>query len=1414
LGVDLGSANVKATWLAADHADSGTTPHSSWVATQGKPLEALAGLLETMAREQDLDQPFLLSATGIAQDLVTQSLPTGGVNEVVAVGQAVAQSCPATRTVIDVGGQFTKWILLNSRGVEDFAINGLCAAGSGAFLEQQAARLKVSIGELGQLASSAVRGATVAGRCSVFAKSDMIHLQQKGTPIEEIAYGVCVALVRTFVATVLAGRKVEPPLVLVGGGAANPGLRRAFQEVLQLTPEEVTVPPNYLTLGSWGATLVGQAGTPLNLDEVLSRLRNEGTTASPKQDRSVPLDLPALEPFAPVRQIPEEDPPLAELGPDERHRVFIGIDVGSVSTNLVVLDESHQVLQGVYLATRGRPMEVLDEGLQRIQAKFGNCLEVLAVGATGSGRHLAATALGADTIKNEITAQMASAASYFPDVEGIIEIGGQDSKFIGAHQGRLAAFEMNKICAAGTGSFLEEQAERLGVRIRGEFSELARRAEQPHDLGSRCTVFMDTELVRALQLGVSHEDICAGLAYSVARNYLDKVVAGRPLGRRVVFQGGTASNDAVVAAMRALTGATIEVHPYNRISGAIGAALLAARQHRRSPKPSRFRGVEACRDTRTRSFECKRCSNRCQVNRIHVGDRISHFGDTCERFSDKDGAPRHHDRASSRDYFAAREELLQQHLPPRRPDRPLVMLPRGSHLLEMAPFWAAVLHDLGYDVALGEATSTAVAAAGSTGLPGEFCYPIKVMAGQIRHLLREEPEAMVLAPSVLELPDPAGDRKTHTCLFSQELPNLLARQESRRLLVPQGSTSQSQGGLRETIAELCRLLSVPPRRARCAVARGLEAQQAFDRARHELGREALKETNHRAIVVLGRPYNLYDPLVNLGLARHLARLPVAALPMDLLPVEHLALAPEHKRLLWRYSRDQLRTLTFLQEHAELYPLWVSSFGCGLDAFAVKHFRPYLAERPALLLEFDEHRGEAGLVTRLEAFVDEIDEATPQAPSGSSRHRRPSSSLSGRVVVPHTSEHAFVAAAALRSRGWDARVLPYPDETTVRLGEQVSSGGECHPWSVLAGELVRWRTSGEARRGDIFYYPQGSNPCLIHQYGDGHRHLLARLGLDDNNLVWALDGPNMLRQFGGHVGQRVYEGFAAVDILISAACLRRPYEQTPGSVNAVHQANLDRLCQALAQGKDPEDALQAGLADLLHLPVEPQPQRPIVGVCGDLYTRISRRGNADLFARLESMGCQVWAHPFMSGMLDTGIRIMLDRWVERGQLRMALTEFVQMCAAETCGPALRRHVPVEFAPFCLNPPPRDYRELATPYAGPRSNNLIVDILGKTVDFARRGADGVICAVGIGCMLGAAAEGGIREIRSDYTDIPMVTLAYGAAEGPAQRIKLETFVHQVHERARQKPQGGSPWTVRSLCTERGAKSPKKKDECHAS
>jgi predicted CoA-substrate-specific enzyme activase len=1292
------------------------------------------------------------------------------LNALLAVAAGVRLSHPRARSVVEIGGHTAKFLVLTPEGrLRDFATNEACAAGTGSFLEQQARRLGLSAPELASLAAAAPRAATVAGRCSVFAASDMIHLQQKGTPLAEIAYGLCLAIARNDLSTLLKGRGAPPPVVIAGGCAHNRGLVRAFAEVFGLAGGDLLVSALPGLEGAVGAALAARAPDvpalgPGEAREAVASLFTRARRRSP-----------SLRPLRPAARPLTLAEPAGEVAGEVDG--YVGLDVGSVSTDLVVLDAAGNVLSSVYLPTRGRPAEALLSGLALLAERFGDRLTVLGCGATGSGRHLAGRLAGADVVKNEITCQLLGAQRYVPDVDTILEIGGQDSKFILVKDGAIAGFAMNKVCAAGTGSFLEEQARALGVDVRGEFASRALAAGMPPDLGTRCTVFMETEVASAVGAGEGVDEVCAGLAYSVVRNYLEKVVGPRPLGQNVVFQGGVASNGAVVSAFESVLARPVTVHPYNRISGAIGAALAAkeARERTGAVEVSRFLGFRRAAMPVVRSFECAHCANRCEVNILETGpsraDR-AFFGDTCERYTSGAGGSACRVPNLADEYVTQCEALFaggdESGLS--------IGVPRASSLMGALPFWATFWKELGHRPVLSAATSHETLALGLEHLSVGVCLPVKTTVGHVHTLLGQGVDR-VFVPAVVVLP---GDEPTrsYSCPYTMAVPFIVGAPDGERLLSPI-VTFESEHGFAEGFAPIRELLGASSEGIRAAYRAAKWAQEELDALFRERVRKEMAGGGHRHVFgILGRPYTLFDPWLNLGLFERLRRLDVLAVPLGLLPLEDGRVARSH--LPWRFPADVHEGAVALAAAEGIRPVVLSSFGCGPDAFAFRQVEETLADRAHLVLELDEHRGEAGLLTRIEAFLDQIERdgrpyRPPRAVPPESRNYVPT--VPSRVLIPYFADHAHAFSGLFRMKGHDARVLPLPGEEARSLGEKHSLGKECHAFSMIAGDLLRVAREGDGI-GTVFYFPGTSIPCLLHEYGRGMEALLRELGIEGIR-VSSPSGGELVDAFGIDALDRLYVGILAIELLVKAACQTRPYELEKGVTDDVHRKNLLRIEEAVASG-DIYEALASALQALGEVPVAAVRDRPVVGIAGDIYTKVNPAANDDLVRWLEEQGLEVWPSPFQIDLLDFGISRRLYQSVaslDRAGLlvngAVALRRAVDVLRVwSVVGSRVARRE---------EPGYLEMRKLAGPYMPNESHELLFVNVAKIVDFARGGADGVVNAICFGCMVGNASAAVIERIRRDFDDVPIVTAVYSGADDPSRRMVLDAFVSQVKAHA---------------------------------
>jgi predicted CoA-substrate-specific enzyme activase len=659
---------------------------------------------------------------------------------------------------------------------------------------------------------------------------------------------------------------------------------------------------------------------------------------------------------------------------------YLGIDIGSVSTNLVVIDAAGNLLKEIYLPTQGRPIEVVDRGLKEIEVELGPQLDIRGVGTTGSGRELIGELVGADTVNDEITAHKTGAMHVcqqmgMEPVDTIFEIGGQDSKFIRIEKGVVVDFTMNEACAAGTGSFLEEQAEKLGISIKEEFARLALASANPARLGERCTVFMERDVTSLMQKGAEVGDLAAGLAYSVALNYLNRVVRGRKIGNVIFFQGGTAYNDAVAAAFSQILGKRIIVPPHNGVIGAIGMALIARERMKNAGQACGFRGYDLHQVQFTvRDFVCRACSNYCDMKEFTIEGERTYWGDQC---SDKFRKRARSDRKPIlEDLVEYREKLLEEVLLPFRGSKPSVGIPRSMFYYDRFPFWCAYFQELGFEVTVSAPTDRKISSRGEETAVAQPCFPVQVAHGHVLDLLDKKVDYLLI-PNVVNAEAPDQEVDSHLCPWNQTLPFVVRAAPQvealrAKLLTPTVHFRFGRNHVEKELAAFARTLGFSRKKSGRAVTAAYAAQEAFTEAVQEAGAQALAQlqtSGEPALLLVGRPYNLYDRSVNCDILRKLRSLyGVNVLPMDFLPLDSEDITEINANMYWDSGRRILAAARLAGRHANLHLVYISNFKCGPDSY-IKSFVDDAAGKPSLVLQFDGHSNDAGFITRCEAYLD-------------------------------------------------------------------------------------------------------------------------------------------------------------------------------------------------------------------------------------------------------------------------------------------------------------------------------------------------------------------------------------------------------------------------------------------------------------
>lgn len=1387
LGIDIGSVSVNLAVLS----QSSEILETLYIRHKGRPMQVAADeLIKIIAKYGDRISGC--AATGTGGSLVAKVLHGLFVNEVIAQATATSRLYPEIRTVIEIGGEDSKLIFLKPSEqvgvakIADFEMNTVCAAGTGSFLDQQATRMGLSIEDFGELALKSATPPRVAGRCSVFAKSDMIHLQQKATPVHDIVAGLCFALARNFKSTVGAAKKLQTPMAFQGGVAANPGIVKALESVLGLSEGELIIPKDFGCTGAIGAALVALKHPRLSAPDFtkvdhLTELTIRPSDATEKQkplviDRSV---LPQDNSCAPP--------------PTERVPAYLGVDVGSISTNVVVIDMQKRVLAKRYLMTASRPIIAVQQGLKEVGDEIGHLIDIKGACTTGSGRYLIADMIGADVVRNEITAQARAAAEIDREVDTIFEIGGQDSKFISLHDGAIVDFEMNKVCAAGTGSFLEEQAEKIGINIKGEFGDLALSSKSPSNLGERCTVFMETELVRNQQAGAPKADLVAGLAYSIVRNYINRVVGTRLIGKKIFFQGGVAANKAVVAAFEQVTGQPIIVPQHHEVTGAIGCACIAMDEDR--GYGTKFKGFDLSnKHYEITSFECKECANRCEVNRVVVeGEKPLFYGSRCEKY---DVDRRTSVVAQFPDHFAERDAMLiEPYVPTEAPATNAVRIgiPRALLFYELYPFWQAFFKELGCEVVVSDATTKRIIHDGAERSVAETCFPMKVALGHVLNLLDKEID-YVFIPSVINMSLP-DKRMTDSfvCPYVQSLAYTVKsaidfNAAGVKILQPVIYMQLDRKHKIKALTELAKTIG----KSKSDVIRAVTAAEGnlakFQAKLQARGQEVLAEVKpgDKAIVVIGRAYNTCDPGANLEIPKKLSKMGVRCIPMDFLPLDSVRLPDAWNNMYWRYGQKILSAGEIVAEDKRLYPLYLTNFGCGPDSFVHKFFRERLGSKPCLLIEVDEHSADAGMITRCEAFMDSIQNAAGQALNAKIFTPVDLKAGSRRtVLIPNTSGHAYAFAAAFQSCGTDAAVLPAPDEKTLEWGRKFTTGKECFPCIVTTGDMIKFcKEPGFDRDKYAFFMGGSGGPCRFGQYNALQRMALDQIGYPDVPIY----APNQASSFYndmGIVGRKLLEqgwrGIIAIDLVEKCVRETRPYEKVKGSADAAYEKSVKLVADAIKHNADLPAALREVRKLFEAVEIDRSVQKPIIGYVGEFYVRASAFSNQDVIRKIEALGGEVWAAPLLEWFLYRNVRRSMratldgDHWL---RFKNHAKDMVMKQQEHKLSSVFRG-----FLRNCEEPSSEEVLSLAKDYVHRSFEGEAVMTVGKAIDFMNKGLSGIVSVMPFTCMPGTISNALLKRVREEMGEFPFLNMVYDGVEQATSQTRLEAFMHQTHEFAKQ-------------------------------
>jgi predicted CoA-substrate-specific enzyme activase len=1227
LGVDIGSVNAK---LALVDENGGVVEFDT-AKVISSPRAAVSSLIARLGERFDLKEVVAAGVSGSGRAVIPKELGWTEYSSSLAIASGLLHHYPDVKTVIQIGGQSTLVIELEDGLKKPWKVesNPLCAAGTGRFLEQQAYRIGISMEDFASLALKFKGTAPrIAARCSVFAKTDLIHLQQKGAPLDAMLYALCESVAR-MVSSLKKGTFQEPAY-FVGGVAANPAVAKSLNEMISARnghPVEVIIPEDYLHMESLGSAL-------LSIGKTSQGVMLSGTDAEQRH-----FEMPRLEIVAPTSR--SKDSQRIE----EQCVGYVGVDVGSTSTKAVIMDESGTRLLGKnYLMTAGRPVEAVRQVFRNLLRDGADKVKIAGVGVTGSGRYLVGGFIGADLIKNEITAQTRAGAEIDPEAD-IIEIGGQDSKLVIKRKGVVVDYHMNKACAAGTGSFIDELAEMLGVSVtNGQFADLAFAASHTIELGTRCAAFMGQAVASAQQEGVPLEIITASLANSIAKNYLSKVVEHRKLGNKVILTGAVFYNKAVVSAFhQQLKGKKLTVPEHKEVSGAIGVALLAkeAMALTKSEKPvlsavegSKFKGFQEVvdRECKLTTFVCKGCDNNCTITRMEMpGEEPSFYGSRCDKY---DAIASH---AKKETFFDKREQLLFREYKKDSGTGPKVGIPRALLVYDYAPLLIGFLNALDARVVLSSQTNNAIMEQATELSYTDSCFPMKLLHG---HAAMLKDADYILYPCAIRLGRKDGDAsQKYSCPLVQASPfiirNVLGFGE--RLLIPIIDFSRGDDDVIKNLADVAVKMGFSRKKGQEAARAGIESQRRFEADRAVLGRELLRQlrqspdSSRLGVVLFARSYMSQDAGANLGIAEKLAQLGVVPIPLDFLPLESVNAKDYSDRPYWYYENKYIAGADITVSDPQLYGLWLTNFGCGPNSFIIHLVEDIMGGKPLGQLEIDEHAAEAGIVTRLEAFVDTIQgfahsAGKQEAPDKEDIYRKafpPVIDTTKTFIIPRMTPHVELVSAVLEGSGFRAVVLPEANERNLFYADKVTSGVECLPYRVTLGDFLRFcYEDGTDLKNVEAVMASAYGPCRFGKYALEQIKVLKEVGFDLPIRTTVSNNAYRDTEVSPRFARLAWKGCVAIDYLQRLLWRTRPYEKRLGSADELFDEYLGKIVGRVRNKESFDDILRQSTSDFRSF-IDPElPRRPLVGINGEIFLRSNRFSNQDLVRECEKAGLEV------------------------------------------------------------------------------------------------------------------------------------------------------------------------------------------------
>ena len=1393
LGIDIGSTTVKLALID----ESGQMVFNKYERHFSNIQETLRSLFEA-GRQAFVDAAFSARITGSGGLTISEWIDVPFVQEVVAASRTVEIVAPKTDVAIEIGGEDAK-IIYFTGGIEQ-RMNGICAGGTGSFIDQMATLLQTDALGLNALAEGHQVIHPIAARCGVFAKSDIQPLINEGAAKEDLAASVFQAVVSQTISGLAQGKPIRGNVAFLGGPLHFlPELRKRFIATLNLLDENVIIPDNSHLFAAMGAAFMAAGDIEtINFEKLLHNLENnKKITHEIARMDSLFDNQEQLDEFMARHSkaaLPRRD--LAAYS----GRAYIGIDAGSTTTKLAVISEEGELLHSYYSGNMGSPLKVIMAALKEFYEELPKGVTIGGSCVTGYGEYLAKAALNIDHGEIETVAHYKAAAHFEPDVDFILDIGGQDMKCMRIKNGVIDNVLLNEACSAGCGSFIETFAQAVNMDV-PHFAEIALFAKSPIDLGSRCTVFMNSRVKQAQKEGAEVADISAGLSYAVIKNALHKVIKitdPAEMGKKIVVQGGTFYNNAVLRTFENIAGVKAIRPDIAGLMGAFGAALIA-KERTGETGASTLLNAEKLDELKIEPSmtRCRLCENNCllTINKFNGETRFI-SGNRCEKplgkLSDSN-------IQKGEDLFEYKFNRLfgYKSLEPEEARRGTVGIVRALNTYENYPFWHTFFTKLGYRVVLSPHSSRVVYEKGLESMPSEsVCYPAKLVHGHIMELI-EQGVGMIFYPSVVyEKREVAEAQDCFNCPIVVSYPEAIRANvdEIYSLNIDYRNPFINLNDKKSMLTELCREFpDIAREDVRAAFNAGWAEMDAFKADIRKKGEEVLarlKDSDKYAIVLAGRPYHI-DHEIHHGIPQMIAAYGIDVLPED--AVSHLASAydngPLNVRDQWVYHSRLYAAAAYVANNPNLELVQLNSFGCGLDAVSTDEVQDILeaAGKIYTCLKIDEVNNLGSARIRIRSLFAALEERKKKGIKPHAPKPRPSRVIFTKemrqrhtILAPQMSPiHFGLLKEAFSATGYNIVMMPDIDKEAVDIGLRYVNNDTCYPAIIVVGQLLKALQSGDYDLNNVsVVMTQTGGGCRASNYIAFIRRAFLKAGLAHVPVISASTGgleKNPGWSYSVSAVKKAVQALIYGDLFMRVLYATRPYEATAGSADALYEHWHEIAKADLHNGnsKSFKENCHKIVQDFDNLPLLAV-IKPKVGVVGEILVKYHPTANNDIVTLIENEGGEAVV-PDLLDFFFYGFYNSVFQYDHLGGSRLKKTV---LGAATAAMERSRRHMvaALEQSRRFHGPKPIEHlAQIAAPLLsmGNQSGEGWF-LTAEMVELLETGVPNIICTQPFACLPNhVTGKGMIKELKRHYPEANIVAIDYdpGASEvNQLNRIKL--------------------------------------------